>query len=213
MQTSERSEILSLLQNLRAEDFEAAARAVFEYQREHNPLYRQFLTLLGGDARRNAAASAPEFPFLPIQFFKTHKIVSNTDDVQEIFISSGTTNSGETSQHFVTDVLLYKQSYRQGFSTYYGNIEDYVVLALLPSYQERSGSSLIYMVDDLIKKTKNPNSGYYLKNHADLLVKIKQLQAENQNIILIGVTFALLDLVEIVKSKTLKFSYLPVHLM
>ena len=108
-------------------------------------------------------------------------------------------------ESFVTDVLLYEQSYRQGFSRFYGNIEDYVVLALLPSYSQRSGSSLIYMVNDLIVKTKNPSSGYFLENHDELLSTIKKLQAENANIILIGVTYALLDLLEYIDRAKIDF--------
>ena len=101
-----------------------------------------------------------------------------------------------TSKHLVTDVSLYEDSYRNAFSQFYGNIEDYVVLALLPSYLEREGSSLIYMVDDLIKLSNNPGSGFYLHNHEDLIQKLIALDNEGQNVILIGVTYALLDLVE-----------------
>jgi hypothetical protein len=101
-----------------------------------------------------------------------------------------------TSKHFVTDVSLYEESYRKGFSQFYGNIEDYVVLALLPSYLEREGSSLIYMVEDLIQMTNNQESGFYLHNHEDLIEKLIRLDNAGQNIILIGVTYALLDLIE-----------------
>ncbi|GAA4759803.1 hypothetical protein GCM10023230_05540 [Flavobacterium hankyongi] len=101
-----------------------------------------------------------------------------------------------TSKHHVTDLEFYEESYRLGFRQFYGNIEDYVVLALLPSYLEREGSSLIYMVDDLIQLSNNPESGFYLNNYDDLIKKLVRLDNEGQNIILIGVTYALLDLVE-----------------
>ena len=101
-----------------------------------------------------------------------------------------------TSKHFVTDISLYEESYRKGFSQFYGNIEDYVVLALLPSYLEREGSSLIYMVEDLIQMTNNPESGFYLHNHEELIEKLTRLDNAGQNVILIGVTYALLDLIE-----------------
>jgi hypothetical protein len=101
-----------------------------------------------------------------------------------------------TSRHLVTDVTLYEESYRKGFSEFYGNIEDYVVLALLPSYLERGGSSLIYMVDDLIKQSNQPESGFYLHNHGELTQKLIELDKLGQNTILIGVTYALLDLIE-----------------
>jgi phenylacetate-coenzyme A ligase PaaK-like adenylate-forming protein len=139
--------------------------------------------------------SLEQIPFLPIQFFKSHKVVSNKNPIQETFTSSGTTGM-TTSKHFVTDVSLYEESYRNGFSQFYGNIEDYVVLALLPSYLEREGSSLIYMVEDLIQMTNNPESGFYLHNHEELIGKLIRLDSSGQNVILIGVTYALLDLIE-----------------
>lgn len=183
--------------------FDKTALQIFRFQYENNHVYRDFCDYLKTDV--SIIKTVSKIPFLPIQFFKTHKVVSNENIFQELFTSSGTTNANVTSQHFVTDVLLYEQSYSQGFSSFYGNIEDYVVLALLPSYSERSGSSLIYMVNDLIAKTNNPNSGYYLKNHGELLLMIKKLQSENQNIILIGVTFALLDLLESIENQAIKF--------
>jgi phenylacetate-coenzyme A ligase PaaK-like adenylate-forming protein len=136
-----------------------------------------------------------QIPFLPIQFFKSHKVVSNSNNIQQTFTSSGTTGMA-TSKHFVTDVSLYEESYRKGFSQFYGNIENYVVLALLPSYLEREGSSLIYMVEDLIQMTNNPESGFYLHNHEELIEKLSQLDSSGQGVILIGVTYALLDLIE-----------------
>lgn len=174
--------------------FDKIALQVFRHQHQNNIVYRDFCNYLKIDVSK--IKTVTNIPFLPIQFFKTHKIVSNTNATEEIFTSSGTTNAAMTSQHFVTDVSLYKQSYQQSFSAFYGDIQDYVVLALLPSYSQRSGSSLIYMVNDLIQKSNNKSSGYFLENHDDLLQTIKQLQAQNQNIILIGVTYALLDLLE-----------------
>ena len=142
--------------------------------------------------------SLEQIPFLPIQFFKSHEVVSNQNPIEQIFTSSGTTGM-ITSKHLVTDVLLYEESYNKGFSEFYGNIEDYVILALLPSYLEREGSSLIYMFQDLIQKTNNPESGFYLNNYSELIQKINQLDNSGQNVILIGVTYALLDLIEMQK--------------
>jgi phenylacetate-coenzyme A ligase PaaK-like adenylate-forming protein len=122
-------------------------------------------------------------------------VVSNINPVQETFTSSGTTGT-ITSKHLVTDITLYEESYRKGFSEFYGNIEDYVVLALLPSYLEREGSSLIYMIKDLIELSNHPESGFYLHNHDELIAKLIALDEAGQNVILIGVTFALLDLIE-----------------
>ena len=173
--------------------FEKAALKVFRFQYENNLVYREFCDFLKTDVQR--VKSLEQIPFLPIQFFKSHKVVSNENPVQETFTSSGTTGMA-TSKHLVTDVSLYEESYRNGFSQFYGNIEDYVVLALLPSYLEREGSSLIYMVEDLIQMTNNPESGFYLHNHEELIEKLTRLDNSGQNVILIGVTYALLDLIE-----------------
>jgi phenylacetate-coenzyme A ligase PaaK-like adenylate-forming protein len=136
-----------------------------------------------------------QIPFLPIQFFKSHDIVTGNHTIQATFTSSGTTGSA-TSRHLVTDLSLYESSYCQAFSQFYGNIEDYVILALLPSYLEREGSSLIYMVNDLIAKTNNIDSGFYLNNYDEIIQKLIALEDLRQNVILIGVTYALLDLLE-----------------
>lgn len=166
---------------------------MFRYQYENNLVYREFCDFLNTDVQK--VKSLAQIPFLPIQFFKSHTVVSNTNDIQETFTSSGTTGM-ITSKHLVTDVSLYEQSYRLAFSEFYGNIEDYAVLALLPSYLERSGSSLIYMVKDLIELSNNEHSGFYLHNYDELISKLIELDNAGQNVILIGVTYALLDLIE-----------------
>ena len=173
--------------------FEKIALKTFRFQYQNNLVYREFCDFLKTDIQK--VKSLEQLPFLPIQFFKSHHVVSNKNPVEETFTSSGTTGMA-TSKHLVTDVSLYEESYRKGFSQFYGNIEDYVVLALLPSYLEREGSSLIYMVEDLIQKTNNPESGFYLHNHEQLIEKLTRLDSSGQNVILIGVTYALLDLIE-----------------
>ena len=176
--------------------FEKIALKVFRYQYDNNLVYQAFCDFLKTDKQK--VKSLNQIPFLPIQFFKSHDVVSNSDRIQETFTSSGTTGI-ITSKHLVTDISLYEKSYQNGFSTFYGNIEDYVILALLPSYLEREGSSLIYMFSDLINKTKNPNSGFYLNNYTALISKLIELDKLGKNVILIGVTYALLDLIEIQK--------------
>ncbi len=174
-------------------DFEAMALDVFKFQFETNTVYRSFCDLLykhPSDIHRLL-----DIPFLPIQFFKSHSIVSGLKPVEKVFTSSGTTGS-ITSQHQVTDIRMYEESFKRGFEHFYGNIEDYVVLALLPSYLERDGSSLIYMVADLIKDSKHPDSGFYLDNLSELKNTLIRLDESGQKVILIGVSFALLDLVE-----------------
>lgn len=172
--------------------FDKQALKVFRHQYENNVVYREFCDLL----KKNPGIvnQVQDIPFLPIQFFKTHKVVSSDAPAEAIFTSSSTTGTG-TSKHIVTDVSVYKQSYRQAFSQFYGNIQDYAVLALLPSYLDRDGSSLIDMVADLIELSENEHSGFYLKNYAELKEKLIALNESGQNVLLIGVTYALLDLV------------------
>ena len=174
-------------------EFEALALDIFRFQFENNGVYRSFCDLLY--KHPSDIKSLIEIPFLPIQFFKTHDVLSSLDKVEKIFTSSGTTGS-TTSKHQVTNLSIYEESYLKGFTHFYGNIEDYVILALLPSYLERDGSSLIYMVDDLIQKSKHPESGFYLNNLQDLAKTLNILEAKGQKTLLIGVSFALLDLVE-----------------
>ena len=175
------------------EEFKEVALNVFKHQFKNNKVYRSFCDLLY--VHPSSVNQVEEIPFLPIQFFKSRKILSSLEEVQETFTSSGTTGS-ITSKHFVTDINLYKESYLNGFSHFYGNIEDYVVLALLPNYLERKGSSLVFMVDDLIQKSKNSESGFYLNNIEELAKKLTELDKKGQKVLLIGVSFALLDLIE-----------------
>lgn len=174
-------------------EFDALAMEVFRFQFENNSVYRSFCDLLY--KHPSDVKTVNEIPFLPIQFFKTHEVLSSRSDIEKTFTSSGTTGS-ITSKHLVTDLSIYEESYLKGFQYFYGNVEDYAVLALLPSYLERDGSSLIYMVDDLIKKSKHPESGFYLNNLADLSMTLNRLESKGQKTLLIGVSFALLDLVE-----------------
>ena len=173
--------------------FEKIALKVFRFQYENNLVYKEFCDFLKVDIQ--SVKKLQQIPFLPIQFFKNHNVVSNTNEIQEIFTSSGTTGM-ITIKHLVTDVSLYEQSYRNAFSEFYGNIEDYAILALLPSYLEREGSSLIYMFKDLIEKTNHPESGFYLNDYNALTEKLISLDNSGQNVLLIGVTYALLDLIE-----------------
>jgi phenylacetate-coenzyme A ligase PaaK-like adenylate-forming protein len=173
--------------------FEKTALKVFRYQHENNLVYREFCDLMKVESQK--IKTLQQIPFLPIQFFKSHTVVSNTNPVENTFTSSGTTGL-TTSKHLVTDTSIYTKSYQKGFSQFYGNVADYVVLALLPSYLEREGSSLIYMVEDLIQLSNHDESGFYLHNHDELIKKLTELDQSGQNVILIGVTFALLDLIE-----------------
>ncbi|MCB4798511.1 LuxE/PaaK family acyltransferase [Neotamlana laminarinivorans] len=175
------------------EAFESMALQVFKFQFENNRVYRSFCDLLY--KHPSSVKTVTEIPFLPIQFFKTHEILSEKKNIEATFTSSGTTGSN-TSKHLVTNLNIYEQSFIKGFKHFYGNIEDYVVLGLLPSYLEREGSSLIYMVDHMIKTSKHKESGFYLNNLSELKNTLIKLNSENKKVLLIGVSFALLDLVE-----------------
>ena len=174
-------------------EFETLALNVFKFQFDNNKVYRSFCDLLY--KHPSDVKHISDIPFLPIQFFKSREVLSTTAPIKKTFSSSGTTGS-ITSKHLVSDLKLYEESYLKAFKHFYGNIEDYVVLALLPSYLEREGSSLIYMVNDLIEKSNRTESGFYLNNLEELASTLKVLEDKQQKTLLIGVSFALLDLVE-----------------
>ena len=174
-------------------DFKTCALQVFRHQFKNNAIYRSFCDLLY--IHSSDVKEVEEIPFLPIQFFKSHAVLSSTQAVKETFTSSGTTGSS-VSKHMVTDLSWYTKSYTKGFEHFYGPIEEYTVLGLLPNYLEREGSSLIYMVDDFIKKSNKPSSGFYLNNLTELSKTLIALDKKGEKVLLIGVTFALLDLIE-----------------
>jgi len=177
-------------------EFHKTAMKVFRFQFQHNQVYQKYCLLLNKSPEN--VKHLTEIPFLPIEFFKSTDILSSTDAVQTTFTSSGTTGM-TTSKHHVTDLSFYEASFRSAFSKFYGNIEDYAVLALLPSYLEREGSSLIYMAKDFIEGSNHPDSGFYLHNYNELAQKLVELDNSGQNVLLIGVTYALLDLIELQK--------------
>ena len=136
-----------------------------------------------------------DIPFLPIQFFKSERVLVSERTSQKVFTSSGTTGN-RTSKHFVADIALYEQSFYKAFQHFYGSVSDYTILALLPSYLERGGSSLVYMVDALIKASGNSDSGFFLNDLDALIATLKALEAKKQNTLLLGVSYALLDVLE-----------------
>ena len=174
-------------------DFVQAALQTFGYQYQHNQVYQRFCTLL--DHTPDKVRQLTDIPFLPIEFFKSEAVYCGNERPTTAFTSSGTTGS-QTSRHYVKDLAVYQQSFRQGFADFYGNIEEYTVLALLPSYLERTGSSLITMVADLIERSGSADSGFYLNEYDLLAEKLTALDRSGRKVLLIGVSFALLDLVE-----------------
>lgn len=175
------------------DEFEKMTLQIFKYQFENNSVYRSFCDLLY--KHPSDVKQIKDIPFLPIQFFKSHKVISSSDIIQQTFTSSGTTGS-KVSSHCITDLAIYENSFIQGFKHFYGNIKDYTILALLPSYLEREGSSLVYMVDCLIRESEKSESGFYLDNISKLKEKLKVLDSQGEKVILLGVSFALLDLVD-----------------
>ncbi len=174
-------------------EFEDLALQVFNFQFNNNKVYRSFCDLLY--KHPSDIKTIEDIPFLPIQFFKSHCVLSSNQAIKATFSSSGTTGH-TTSKHYVTDLEIYKHSFTKGFHQFYGEIKDYVVLALLPSYLEREGSSLIYMVNEMILQSKNEASGFYLNNISELKDTLTDLDSQGKKVLLIGVSFALLDLVE-----------------
>ncbi|MCV6628965.1 MAG: acyl transferase [Flavobacteriaceae bacterium] len=170
--------------------FEHCAMQTFGYQYTNNMVYRRFCDYL----KRNPSNvnKLEQLPFLPIDFFKQMEIKSTPKQSTHIFTSSGTTAS-KVSKHFISDIGWYQESFRLAFEQFYGDIESWVVLALLPSYLEREGSSLIYMVEDLIKRTNREESGFYLNDFSALHLQLKALEKAGQKTLLLGVSFALLD--------------------
>ena len=166
---------------------------IFRFQATNNLVYKTFLNHLKVDV--NTVEKIEEIPFMPIQFFKSHRIISSSAPTEQLFLSSGTTGMTQ-SKHYVTDVSIYEESFTKAFQQFYGEIEAYTVLALLPSYLERTGSSLIYMVNNFIEKSNNPKSGFYLNNLDELAENLQELDKNGTKILLIGVSFALLDLLD-----------------
>lgn len=193
MATPDRADLLLRLANMAPGHFEETALAVFRYQAANNPLFARWLALLGRDA--GSIGSMAEIPFLPIPFFKTQEIKTGDWKPQTVFSSSGTT--GQTpSWHFVHDLDFYLKNARQGFATYYGDPAGWCVLALLPSYLEREGSSLVAMADDFIRRSTCLESGFFLRDFEKLCDALRACQAKKQPTLLLGVSFALLDFAE-----------------
>jgi phenylacetate-coenzyme A ligase PaaK-like adenylate-forming protein len=183
----------SLIPNINDGNFEDIALKLFRFQAMNNSVYRSYLKIRNIDSTKIASLS--QIPFLPITFFKSHSIVSGNWNPEIEFSSSGTTGAA-TSRHLVWSLPFYLSHAKTTFEQFFGPIQDYHFLALLPSYLERKGSSLIVMMEHFIKQSKSPDSGFYLFNQAELIKKIESLRSSKKKVILWGVSFALLDLAE-----------------
>lgn len=183
----------SYLSTINEQRFTDIALSVFQYQYEHNSLYRQYVQALG--IRTDNITHITQIPFLPISFFKSHTVLCGNHMPSLYFESSGTT--GDThSRHYILDPLLYQQSLLAGFESFYGSLENYAVVALLPSYLERGNASLVHMAKEWMAASGHPQNGFYLNEWEALAQTLRSLEEQQQPTLLIGVTFALLDFAE-----------------
>ncbi|MEX2590621.1 MAG: hypothetical protein WD334_10500, partial [Chitinophagales bacterium] len=193
MQNFHSKNALQWLESIRADNFAQKALELFRWQANHCPVYSEYLRLLKIQSER--INNLCDIPFLPIEFFKKHKIISGNTTAELLFESSGTTGQ-QRSKHYVASSEIYHWTGRKGFENAFGKIKDWAILALLPSYLERQSASLVYMVQQWIEASGNTHSGFYLNDLEALDQKLKFLNRQKQNTLLIGVSFALLDLAE-----------------
>jgi len=176
-----------------ADDFDALALEVFHFQYRHNAVYRRFCDALKRLPGR--VEGVDDIPFLPVEMFRDHRVVSFAGEAEAVFSSSGTT-ALQTSRHFVKDLSLYNRSFTASFRCFYGDPSNYCILALLPSYLGREGSSLVYMARGLMELSGHPGNGFYLDDHDALCDALIRYSVQGHSVLLLGVSFALLDLVE-----------------
>lgn len=176
------------------EDFLTACLETFHYQYNQVEVYRKFVDYL--NIHPSSVNRIEDIPFLPIEMFKNHTILSSEKSSEKFFQSSGTTQIQTLSKHWIADFDIYEKSIYKSFEKFIGKPEDFVFLGLLPSYLERENSSLIYMVNYLMQQSLRPENGYYLYNHQELYEVLKELSKGNKKVILFGVSFALLDFLD-----------------
>ena len=176
--------------NVDYKNFDQIAFEVFKFQYKNNTVYRSYCDLL--KKTPSNVEDISRVPFLPISFFKSHSVIC-TKKYDKVFYSSGTTNDN-ISKHYVSDINIYEKSFLKNFIDNYGDPKEYVILGLLPNYMENENSSLIYMVNNLIELSKSNDSGFFLKEYDPIIEKMKSLSRKNKTIILLGVSYALLDL-------------------
>lgn len=173
--------------------FEHLALKVFSFQYQENAVYREYCDLVKRTPEN--VKQLTDIPFLPIELFKSHTIITGSHDYELLFQSSGTTGQ-ERSRHFLKKTSLYRTSFLQGFRRFYGEPENFCILALLPNYMENKHSSLIFMVNELIQQTGHQKSGFYLDNLEELANNLIKLKNQQTKVLLLGVSYALLDLAE-----------------
>ena len=174
------------------DEFNSVALEVFEFQYKNIPVYKKYVDLIKSQTK--SINHFKEIPFLPIDFFKNNKIIAENSKIEKTFLSSGTSNTIR-SKHFVKDLKLYEQSFSAGFKYFYSDPKEWTILALLPSYLDQGDSSLIYMVNKFINKSENSESNYI--NYDSNVLKNLILKLKDKNVLLIGVSYALLELSEL----------------
>ena len=175
------------------ESFEEMAIRLFQWQAKENAVYQAYIDYLG--INPTSVNSIDQIPFLPIEFFKYHKVISGTLSVERLFESSGTTGQIK-SKHYVSDLQWYLQVCEYIFEQQWGKLTDYHIFALLPSYLERNNASLVAMTDHFIQQTQSVLSGFYLNDLSTLVQKLEEARNTKRKVLLLGVTFALLELAE-----------------
>ena len=178
-------------------EFQQKCLETFHFQYNNIEIYRKFVDYLNFNP--SDIKEVEKIPFLPIEMFKNHTILDQNKKTDLFFESSGTTQMN-LSKHWISDEKLYQESIEKSFEQFIGKAEDYIFLGLLPSYLEKQNSSLIYMVDFLMKKSAKPENGYFLYNHEELYKVLKELSKQNKKVILFGVAFALLDFLDFAKT-------------
>ena len=194
MEKEKLKNIWPLFQDIGEAQFERKCLEIFHFQYNHIAVYQSFVKAINRHPTK--VKKLKDIPFMPIEFFKNFSIFSSSNKPEAVFKSSGTTGL-DRSSHFIQDLALYEESFFTAFRYFYGSIKDYVVLALLPSYIENGDSSLVYMTDHLIKASEDSDSGFYLNDYQLLIEKLQALQKNNKKILLLGVSYALLDLIEL----------------
>jgi phenylacetate-coenzyme A ligase PaaK-like adenylate-forming protein len=179
---------------LNTKDFKDYCLEVFQFQVKENAVYRSWVSLLKTDIE--AVKEVEQIPFLPIELFKTHKVCCDLEEKNTTVFTSSSTTSAIPSKHYVNDTEVYRLSFMKGFERFYGKPNEYCILALLPNYLSRKGSSLVFMCHALIEASQHPLSGFFLDDLNELLRRIKLLNHTPQKVLLIGVSYALLDLCE-----------------
>ena len=179
------------LQN--AEEFDDLSLEIFNHQAQNNAVYKQYIKNL--KFKHSGILSTRDIPFLPIEFFRNHRILTGSNEPVLFFESSGTTG-GNISRHYISDPGIYEQSFLTGFKHFFGDPGDYFFAALLPSYSERGNSSLVYMIERLIKESRDLRSGFFLNQTEELIATLQKIRSEGKKGMLIGVSFALLELAE-----------------